>query len=56
MQIIPQCHDCEHYRGGAVCAAFTDIPNAILVTGEHDHRDPFKGDGGVRFKPLTKDK
>ena len=34
------------------CKAFPDgIPEKIL-TGEHDHTKPFKGDNGIRFEPI----
>lgn len=47
---FPICNDCAHYRGEANCAAFPDrIPKAIL-TGEHDHHEPYPADGGIRFE------
>ncbi len=52
---LSQCVYCEHKRKGAVCAAFPGgIPDAILLN-EHDHREPYPGDGGIRFKhhPTT---
>ena len=56
MTIIPQCLECVHItarRGdGMTCEAFPApgrIPNAILLN-EHDHREPFEGDHGVRFE------
>ncbi len=53
--ITPQCLACRHLRDGRdpamACAAFpSGIPDAIL-TNRHDHRQPFEGDGGVRFEP-----
>lgn len=54
MTIIPQCFDCKHFdrdKKGMVCAAFpAGIPNPILLA-DHDHREPFEGDGGIRFEP-----
>ena len=48
-----QCIRCEHYRMGHTCDAFPDgIPEAIL-SGEHDHREPYPGDGGVRFELMS---
>lgn len=49
----PICLDCEYYDQLEIrlntCKAFSQgIPEAI-ITGEHDHRKPFKGDKGIRF-------
>ena len=50
----PICNDCRHFREGVTCAAFPErIPKAIL-TGEHDHHEPYPGDGGVRFEAASK--
>ena len=44
--------NCEKYIGSFECLAFPDgIPDAIL-TGEHDHREPYPGDNGIRFEPI----
>tara|TARA_R110000737_G_scaffold348421_1_gene382192 strand:+ start:852 stop:1070 length:219 start_codon:yes stop_codon:yes gene_type:complete len=50
----PQCIACIHYNSDDVvkysCKAFPDrIPDEILE-GEHDHKEPFKGDHGIRFE------
>lgn len=48
-----QCLECAHYLGAHACTAFPEkIPDAIF-TGDHDHREPYPGDGGIRFKPLA---
>ena len=58
MTVVPQCLGCRHFRPDPdasrplTCAAFPAprrIPGAILL-GEHDHREPFPGDGGIRFE------
>jgi len=47
-----QCISCRHYLLGGRCDAFPDsIPEAIVI-GEHDHREPYPGDHGIRFAPL----
>lgn len=46
-----QCWSCRHILGAGSCAAFpAGIPLA-LQQSRADHRDPFHGDGGLRFEP-----
>ena len=46
------CFVCNHYKDDYKCAAFPDgIPEEIL-TGKHDHREPYEGDNGIQFKPI----
>lgn len=58
MSISGQCNLCKHYQRTTLgCAAFpgpAGIPAAILG-GEHDHRQPFPGDHGIRFEPKKDD-
>lgn len=45
-----QCIHCRHYLGGLTCTAFPQgIPKEIL-SGEHDHREPYDGDQGIRWE------
>ena len=55
---IVQCASCQHFhrdrRDGTFCDAFPDgdgIPQAIII-GDHDHREPYPGDHGIRFEPI----
>ena len=49
------CTMCKRFRSDGAnvwCKAFPKgIPDKIL-TGEHDHTKPFKGDNGILFEPL----
>jgi hypothetical protein len=52
----PVCTFCRYLRRGykqRQCAAFPDdIPMEIWL-GENDHRQPYPGDHGIRFAPMT---
>jgi hypothetical protein len=55
---IPQCASCAHFKsdrhGGNFCDAFPGLPGipATIILGQHDHRNPYPGDHGVRYKPI----
>lgn len=49
---IPQCNKCVNYIVDGRCNAFNKIIPEKILTGEHDHTKPFKGDGGIRFEPV----
>ena len=53
MAETPLCSFCIHIKNKKFeCKAFSDgIPNKIM-TGEHDHRKPYKGDNGISFEPI----
>ena len=53
--VTPACWTCVHKHSGAgTCDAFpTGIPTPIL-TGEHQHRDAYPGDGGIRYTRREK--
>lgn len=50
---ISLCVSCVHkHTTGATCKAFPNgIPDAIL-TGEHDHHKPYKGDKNIQYKAI----
>jgi len=48
----PQCFYCVHRMQDMKCSAFYGRIPASIWLNEHDHRKPYKGDGGVRFKPI----
>ena len=54
--IVPQCTKCKHLRRDAkqkgTCDAFPKGIPWEIISNEHDHRKPFKGDKGIRFKRI----
>lgn len=47
----PICMSCARREPGGVCTVFPDgIPDDIWLGG-YDHRQPYKGDGGVLYEP-----
>ncbi|MAE81089.1 MAG: hypothetical protein CMB80_00025 [Flammeovirgaceae bacterium] len=49
------CRSCKRFDsdgGNAWCKAFPKVIPKKILTGEHDHTKPFKGDGGIRFEPI----
>jgi hypothetical protein len=61
--VFPICLDCKHLAprgdrepGDMRCAAFPGdggIPDEILLM-DHDHREPYPGDHGIRFEPIER--
>lgn len=58
--LLPLCQDCKHFTGvepgiGFACRAFGDGIPVEILSSSVDHREPFKGDGGVRYEPRVMD-
>jgi hypothetical protein len=52
--VTPICIRCRHFVNDRrfTCRAFPGgIPDPILVM-DHDHREPYPGDGGIRYEPA----
>jgi len=50
-----QCQFCRHYWGARYCEAYKEgIPEEVFL-GEHDHTEPFPGDGGTRYEPIEQE-
>jgi hypothetical protein len=47
-----QCIDCSRYEGLNTCEAYPDGIPVEIITGEHDHTEPFPGDNGIRFEAI----
>jgi hypothetical protein len=63
--VSPVCLACAHYRGPSgditgkgvmlawvTCEAFPEGIPVAITTGEHDHRHPYPGDGGIHFETI----
>ena len=53
--VSDQCLSCaNHFDSMWGCSAYPQgIPDAILLA-KHDHREPYPGDKGIRYKPAAK--
>ena len=47
----PMCFSCVHLRAeDMTCPAFPDGIPAAIMQSEHDHRQAYPGDGGIRYE------
>jgi len=51
---IPQCLACSHIgkkvESGLSCKAYPDGIPDVIMSGEHDHSTPYKGDNEVFYR------
>jgi hypothetical protein len=51
------CQSCKHFRRDidtdTICAAFPDGIPIEIIAARHDHREPYPGDHGIRYEPIT---
>jgi len=53
-----QCASCQRFMRdfpGYACEAYPDGIPSEIIHAEHDHRKPFPGDHGLRFKPIKEE-
>ncbi len=43
------CSECKHYRGDMECKAFPEGIPIEVFSGEFDHHDEHRDDGGIQF-------
>ena len=56
MPISNQCILCAHYQLNLECDAFPKGIPVKILTGDHDHSQPYPGDNGIRFEPVEPEK
>jgi hypothetical protein len=52
--ITAQCFICLRYRGELECDAFPKGIPVDILTGQVDHSQAYRGDGGLLFQPPPK--
>lgn len=48
--ISTQCISCNHYRMGGECDAYPDGIPYEIISGQVDHKEPYKGDNRIQFE------
>ena len=47
-----QCASCKNYIDDMRCEAYQVSIPYVILTGEHDHAEPYEGDNGIQFEPI----
>lgn len=53
VELSTQCTTCRHWTEALRCQAFPQGIPAAIRSGEHDHTQPFPGDGGLLYDPIN---
>ena len=50
------CFNCKHLNEDMIsCKAFSNVIPQVILTGDFQHDEPFKDDGGVMFEPKEEE-
>lgn len=52
---LPICYGCKHFIPDSpdlTCGAFENGIPFVVLSSQHDHRQPYPGDNGIQFEPI----